>query len=76
MRYHGCRQARSPTLTDENTEPAQLKRIFLTFAEAQQFLGVSHQTLYKLINKGLPSHKIGRRRVFFREDLVQWITNH
>lgn len=53
-----------------------VERPFLTFAEAQQFLGVSHQTLYKLMNEGLSSHKIGKKRIFFKEDLVQWIKEH
>ena len=38
--------------------------------------GVSHQTIYKLMESGLPSHKIGKKRVFLKEDLVKWIKNH
>lgn len=53
-----------------------VERIFFTFTEAQEFLGVSHQTLYKLMNEGLPSHKIGKKRVFLKEDLIQWIKEH
>ena len=53
-----------------------IERIFLTFSEAQEFLGISHQTLYKLMNEGLPSHKIGKKRVFLKEDLIQWIKAH
>ena len=53
-----------------------IERIFLTFAEAQEFLGVSHQTIYKLIKEGLPSHKIGVKRVFLKEDLIKWIKEH
>jgi len=53
-----------------------VERIFFTFAEAQEFLGVSHQTLYKLMKEGLPSHKIGRKRVFLKEDIIQWIKEH
>jgi excisionase family DNA binding protein len=52
------------------------ERIFLTFQEAQDFLGVSHQTVYKLMSQGLPSHKIGKKRVFFKEDLINWIKEH
>ncbi len=52
------------------------ERIFLTFQETQDFLGVSHQTVYKLMNQGLPSHKIGKKRVFFKEDLIKWIKEH
>lgn len=54
----------------------RVERIFLTFSEAQQFFGVSHQTLYKLMNEGLPSHKIGKKRVFLKEDLIRWIKEH
>lgn len=54
----------------------QVERIFLTFQEAQDFLGVSHQTVYKLMSQGLPSHKIGKKRVFFKEDLIKWIKEH
>jgi len=53
-----------------------IERIFFTFAEAQEFLGVSHQTIYKLMKDGLPSHRIGKKRVFLKEDLVRWIKEH
>jgi len=53
-----------------------IERIFFTFAEAQEFLGVSHQTIYKLMKDGLPSHNIGKKRVFLKEDLVRWIMEH
>jgi len=53
-----------------------VERIFFTFTEAQEFLGISHQTLYKLMNEGLPSHKIGKKRVFLKEDLTRWIKEH
>lgn len=53
-----------------------VERIFFTFAEAQEFLGISHQTLYKLMEEGLPSHKIGKKRVFLKEDLIQWVKDH
>jgi len=56
---------------DKDIEP-----IFFTFREAQEFLGVSHQTIYKLMKEGLPSHKIGKKRVFLKEDLVRWIREH
>lgn len=52
------------------------ERIFLNFSEAQEFLGVSHQTVYKLMKAGLPSHKIGAKRVFLRDDLQKWIKEH
>lgn len=57
-------------------EPGSVERILYTFQEAQEFLRVSHTTLYKLINQGLPSHKIGNKRVFLKEDLIRWIIEH
>jgi len=53
-----------------------IERIFFTFQETQEFLGVSHQTIYKLMKEGLPSHKIGKKRVFLKEDLIRWIKEH
>lgn len=53
-----------------------IDRIHLTFQEAQEYLGISHQTLYKLMKEGLSSHKIGKKRVFLKEDLVKWIKEH
>ena len=57
-------------------EPEKIERIFYTFREAQEFLNVSHATLYELMKRGLPSHKIGRKRVFLKEDLIRWIKEH
>ena len=59
---------------DKSTQDTQ--RIFMTFQEAQEFLGVSHQTIYRLMKQGLVSHKIGKKRVFLRDELIQWIKNH
>jgi excisionase family DNA binding protein len=53
-----------------------VERIFFTFAEAQEYLGVSHQTVYKLMKAGLPSHKISNKRVFLKDDLSNWIKEH
>ena len=63
-------------MTKENETNKKTTRAYLTFQEAQGFLGVSHQTLYKLMKEGLPSHKIGKKRVFLEEELMQWIKDH
>jgi excisionase family DNA binding protein len=63
-------------MPEETKDAKNVQRIFMTFQEAQEFLGVSHQTVYKLMKQGLPSHKIGKKRVFFKEELVQWIKEH
>lgn len=57
-------------------EVRKIERIHLTFQETQEFLGVSHQTIYNLMRQGLPSHKMGKKRVFLREELIQWIKDH
>jgi len=57
-------------------EPKKIERIFYTFQEAQEFLNISHQTIYELMKQELPSHKIGRKRVFLKKDLVRWIEEH
>ncbi len=54
----------------------EVEHILFTFAEAQELLRVSHQTIYKLMEQGLPSHKIGTKRMFLKEDLLKWITEH
>jgi len=54
----------------------EVERVLFTFAEAQEFLRVSHQTLYNLMKEGLPSHKIGNKRMFLKEDLMKWIQEH
>jgi len=65
-------------VTEEEKRKSQqsVERIFLTFQETQEFFGVSHQTLYKLMSEGLPSHKIGKKRVFLKDDLIRWIKEH
>jgi excisionase family DNA binding protein len=48
-------------------------RIFYTFKEAMNHLAVSRYTLRKLMKSGLPSHRIGRKIVFLKEDVADWI---
>jgi len=54
----------------------EVERVLFTFAEAQEFLRVSHQTIYLLMKQGLPSHKIGNKRMFLKKDLEKWIKDH
>jgi len=70
------RRTRSGRVDKPKKSDTKIERIFLTFQEAQEFFGVSHQTLYKLMHQGLASHKIGKKRVFLKEDLIQWIKDH
>lgn len=66
----------SEAVNDTRNQKKEIERIFLNFREAQEFLNISHQTVYKLMKEGLPSHKIGKKRVFLREDLIRWINEH
>jgi excisionase family DNA binding protein len=68
--------SRSSAVSRKKKRVTGVERIFYDFAEAQEFLGVSHQTIYKLMKEGLPSHKIGKKRVFLKEDLERWIREH
>jgi len=54
----------------------RIERIFFNFRETQEFFDISHETLYRLMKQGLPSHKIGVKRVFLKEDLIRWIMEH
>ena len=63
-------------MTQKGENSQDSKRIHMTFQETQEFLGVSHQTIYRLMKQGLASHKIGKKRVFLKEELINWIKEH
>lgn len=48
----------------------------LDFNEAQRFLRVSHQTMYKLLSEGLPVHRFTKRMTFLPDELMKWIREH
>tara|TARA_R100000808_G_C2092757_1_gene112538 strand:+ start:595 stop:792 length:198 start_codon:yes stop_codon:yes gene_type:complete len=50
----------------------------LSINESQKYLGgVSHQTLYRLINgKVLRTYKVGRRRFIYLDSLNDYVQNH
>ena len=66
----------SNAVSRERKPDRDIVRVFFTFQETQEFLAVSHQTIYKLMKDGLPSHKIGKKRVFMKDDLIRWIKEH
>ncbi len=50
---------------------------FLTYAEAIQFLKLSRATIDRLIaKKGIPNYKVGKRRLFDRDELIEWVKSH
>jgi excisionase family DNA binding protein len=47
---------------------------YLTLEETSQFLKISTSTLKRLIRQnGIPSYKVGHRRLFDKDELVEWV---
>ena len=47
---------------------------FLTTKQAAAFLKISVPTIFRYLGDGkIPSYKIGKKRVFDREELVDWV---
>ena len=54
-----------------------MKKRFISYTETAQFLGISRPTIDRLIARGeIPSYKIGKRRLFDPEELVEWVKSH
>ena len=49
----------------------------LTIKQASQFIKLNVSTINKLIKSGqIPSYKVGKRRLFDRDDLIRWFKGH
>jgi len=47
---------------------------YMTKKEVAEFLRMSIATIDRLIQKGkIPSYKVGRKRLFKKEDLINWV---
>ncbi|MBT8342840.1 MAG: helix-turn-helix domain-containing protein [Desulfatitalea sp.] len=47
---------------------------WVTVEEICKYLNVSNETVYKWIDRmGLPAHKVGRRWMFKRAQVDQWV---
>ena len=44
--------------------------------ELENVWKMKQSMLQNLMSQGLPSHKIGKKRVFLKEDLIKWIKEH
>jgi excisionase family DNA binding protein len=54
-----------------------MKKRFISYTETAQFLCLSRPTIDRLIARGeIPSFKIGKRRLFDPEELVEWVKGH
>ena len=50
---------------------------FLTIKEAAKFLKIGVATLNRFLREeGIPSYKIGGRRLFEKNELVEWVKTH
>jgi excisionase family DNA binding protein len=54
-----------------------LEKRFLNTADAAKFLGLSVSSVNRYVEMDtIPSHKVGGRRFFDQEELVEWIRGH
>jgi excisionase family DNA binding protein len=50
---------------------------FLNYAEAIKFLKLSRGTIDRYIaRKAIPNYKVGRLRLFDRDELIEWVKSH
>ena len=57
-----------------SSEVTKFQATTITAAEAAKLLGISKQCLYEAAGRGeVPSQRVGRRFIFVREALVQWL---
>ena len=54
-----------------------MDKIFITLAETMKMLSLSRQTINRFIaRKEIPNYKVGKRRLFDPEELVEWVKSH
>lgn len=53
-----------------------MEKQFLSIEEVIKLLGMSRQTVYKLLDEGMPSYKLGGRRIVDRTELIAWVKSH
>ena len=59
-----------------DNKPEKEKR-FLSPTDAAVFLSLSKPSLDRLVRrKEIPSYKIGGRRLFDKEELIEWVKSH
>ena len=53
-----------------------MERRFISFEEVMKVLGVSRPTVYHQMALGLPSYKLGKRRLFDPDEIFEWVKSH
>jgi len=49
---------------------------FLSVVDLMKFVRINRPVIYRLMERGLPCYKPGRRRLFDRDELVEWVKSH
>lgn len=63
----------SYALGPDTDHDALLAQPWLSAAQAAAYLGISHATLARRLNDGLPAHRVGGRRIFLAFELAPYI---
>jgi excisionase family DNA binding protein len=54
-----------------------VEKMFLTIKEASELIRISIPNLNRCVRRGeIPPHKVAGRRLFSREELIQWVQAH
>jgi excisionase family DNA binding protein len=54
-----------------------MDKIFITLSNAMNLLSLSRQTINRFIARGeIPNYKVGKRRLFDRDELIEWVKSH
>ena len=54
-----------------------MEKRFLSVKEVSEFLGISRITINRWVKAGeIPSYKLGKRRVFDKEEVIAWVKSH
>jgi len=58
----------------KNTTKVSLDKEILTLKEVAAFLNVSPFTIRRMIKRdGIPAHKVGKKWVFIKEEVIEWL---
>ena len=54
-----------------------MEKKFITITDAMELLSLSRPTINRFIYRGeIPNYKVGKRRLFDRDELIAWVKGH
>lgn len=54
-----------------------MEKKFITITDAMELLSLSRPTINRFIyREEIPNYKIGKRRLFERDELIDWVKSH